>query len=118
MVEFYSWKTVEVLGRISGRECGTRFSQTFVVHAFEASHVLLRHAVPNHVSRIQVSPLAHGGPPCSVSQPSARRPFPSSSSSLAFAASASGSSNGTSDPLSSASNSIAFGAGVGRNPLP
>ena len=68
MIQCYGWKSVKVLHRVPSRKCGTRFSQTFVVHALEASHVLLRDAVPNHVSRIQVGTLPHRMPPGSVVQ--------------------------------------------------
>src|SRR6267378_1366795 len=60
MIQLYSRKTVENLFRVLRRKCGPWIPQALVVHAFEAPHVLLSHAIPNHVPRIQVCTFPHG----------------------------------------------------------
>src|SRR6266404_3260211 len=60
MIEFYSRKTIENLFRVLRRKCGPWIPQAFVVHAFKAPHVLLRHTIPNHVPGIKVRTFSHG----------------------------------------------------------
>src|SRR2546429_4040008 len=60
MIQLYSRKMVENLFRVLRRKGGAWIPQALVVHAFKAPHVLLSHAIPNHVPRIEVRTFPHG----------------------------------------------------------
>ena len=53
-------KPIECFLGIPGQECGSRISQTFVIHAFKTLHIFLGHAIPYHVSRVQICAFSHG----------------------------------------------------------
>src|SRR2546429_7102482 len=60
MIQLYSRKTVENLFRVLRRKGGAWIPQALVVYTFKAPHVLLSHAIPNHVPRIEVRTFSHG----------------------------------------------------------
>src|SRR5438876_6419351 len=60
MIQLYSRKTVENLFRVLRRKGGAWIPQALVVYTFKAPHVLLSHAIPNHVPRLEEGSFFHG----------------------------------------------------------
>src|SRR5881392_2664638 len=60
IIQLYSPKMVENLFRVLRRKGGAWIPQALVVHTLKAPHVLLSHAIPNHVPRIEIRTFPHG----------------------------------------------------------